>query len=190
METGSDRRHEHGWSCQCLCSILTPTKAIYTKIFLRFPTTFWPNAQYLIYADPAKRGYYSVWQSLDLADFLPGSHIIFATVTGRESLRIERQSDTDTRKEMMAVLRSMFPDVDVPEPLEMVFKRWHADPLFRGTYSNWGASYAPAVFDDLRMPLEQRLWFAGEATSFKYFGFLQVSTEVRFNLCVCLNSLF
>jgi polyamine oxidase len=88
-------------------------------------------------------------------------------------MRVERQSDSQTQAEMMAVLRSMY-GPDIPEPEEILFKRWHSDPLFRGTYSNWGTSYPPAVFDDLRAPLEGKLWFAGEATSYEYYGFLQV----------------
>jgi len=83
---------------------------------------------------------------------------------------------------MLAVLKNMYPDVDIPEPLEIVFKRWHSDPLFRGTYSNWGVGYAPAVFDDLRAPVGTRLWFAGEATSFKYYGFLQVRIQLHSHL--------
>lgn len=148
-------------------------QAIYTKIFLTFNTTFWSPTQYQIYADPSKRGFYTVWQSLDLPDFLPGSHVLFATVTNQESIRIERQSDTETQAEMMTVLRSMY-GPNIPEPTQFFFKRWLADPLFRGTYSNWGPSYSPGVFDDLRAPVGTRLWFAGEATSFKYYGFLQV----------------
>ncbi|KAF8527027.1 amine oxidase [Hysterangium stoloniferum] len=149
--------------------------AVYTKIFLVFNTTFWSPTQFQLYADPSKRGYYPVWQSLDLPTFLPGSHVLFSTVTGRESIRIERQSDEDTKVEMMAVLRSMYGQngTQIPDPVQIHFKRWHSDPLFRGTYSNWGTSYPPAVFDNLRAPLRTRLWFAGEATSFKYFGFLQ-----------------
>ncbi|KAF8527029.1 amine oxidase [Hysterangium stoloniferum] len=146
--------------------------AIYTKIFLVFNTTFWSPTQYQIYADPSKRGFYPVWQSLDLPTFLPGSHVLFSTVTGTESVRIERQSDEDTEAEMMAVLRTMY-GTQIPDPVQILFKRWHSDPLFRGTYSNWGTSYPPAVFDNLRAPLGTRLWFAGEATSFKYYGFLQ-----------------
>ncbi|KAF8578956.1 putative flavin-containing polyamine oxidase [Ramaria rubella] len=146
--------------------------ATYTKIFLRFNTTFWADTQYQIYADPSKRGYFSVWQSLDLPDFLPGSHVLFSTVTDRESVRIERQSDEQTQAEMMTVLRAMYKS-DIPEPEEILFKRWHSDPLFRGSYSNWGTSYPPALFDHLRAPLETRLWFAGEATSYEYYGFLQ-----------------
>ncbi|GJJ15506.1 hypothetical protein Clacol_009784 [Clathrus columnatus] len=127
---------------------------------------------YQIYADPSKRGFYTVWQSLDLPNFLPGSHVLFVTVTDRESIRIERQNDAETQAEIMSVLRSMY-GPDIPEPTQFLFKRWHADPLFRGTYSNWGPSYSPGVFDDLRAPVGTRLWFAGEATSFKYYGFLQ-----------------
>lgn len=73
----------------------------------------------------------------------------------------------------MSVLRAMY-GPDIPEPEQILFKRWHSDPLFRGSYSNWGTSYPPALFDDLRAPLEGRLWFAGEATSFEFYGFLQV----------------
>ena len=35
-----------------------------------------------LYADP-ERGRYPVWQSLDHENFLPGSGIVFATVTVR-----------------------------------------------------------------------------------------------------------
>ncbi|KAF8515278.1 hypothetical protein JB92DRAFT_2788994 [Gautieria morchelliformis] len=146
--------------------------ATYTKIFLRFNNTFWAESQYQLYADPSKRGFYPVWQSLDLPTFLPGSHVLFTTVTDRESVRIERQSNAQTQAEIMAVLRAIY-GPGIPEPEEMVFKRWHSDPLFRGSYSNWGTSYPPALFDDLRAPLQARLWFAGEATSFRFYGFLQ-----------------
>jgi polyamine oxidase len=89
---------------------------------------------------------------------------------------------------MMAVLRAIY-GPGIPDPEEIVFKPWHNDPLFRGSYSNWGTSYPPALFDDLRAPLEGRLLFAGEATSFKFYGFLQVRKVGLFgmdfaNLCV------
>ncbi|KAF8527026.1 amine oxidase [Hysterangium stoloniferum] len=145
--------------------------ATYTKIFLRFNTTFWAPTQFQLYADPGRRGYYSSWQSLDLPGFFPGSHVLFVTVTDRESIRIERQPDATTQDEMMDVLRSMYGQ-DIPEPEEILFKRWDSDPLFRGSYSNWGASFPPELFVLLREPVEQRLWFAGEGTSDHYYGFL------------------
>lgn len=124
-----------------------------------------------LYAD-YERGRYPVWQSLDHPDFLPGSGIIFVTVTGEFSKRIESFQDVQVEDEVLSVLRSMFPDRHIPKPLNFYFQRWHSDPLFRGSYSNWPASFLSEHQGNLRANVDERLWFAGEATSRKYFGFL------------------
>ena len=69
----------------------------------------------------------------------------------------------------MGVVRSMFPNITVPEPTEFFFPRWHSNPLFRGSYSNWPLSFFSQHLDNLRANVG-RLYFAGEATSRKYFG--------------------
>lgn len=58
---------------------------IYTKIFLQFDVSqrpqFWPtDTEFFLYASPIERGYYPLWQSLSLPNFLPGSGILFVTV--------------------------------------------------------------------------------------------------------------
>jgi len=144
--------------------------------------------QMALYAD-SERGRYPVWQSLDHENFFPGSGIMFVTVTvclvlsnpryshililtrdqGDQSVRIEGLSDSQVKSEVMGVVRSMFPNVTVPEPLEFFFPRWHSNPLFRGSYSNWPPSFSSQHLDNLRANVG-RLYFAGEATSRKYFG--------------------
>ena len=144
----------------------------YTKIFLQFNETFWdPNTQFFLYASPTTRGYYPVWQSLSTPGFLPGSNIIFVTVVEWESYRIEAQSDEKTKAEVMAVLREMFPDVDVPEPIAFMYPRWGLTPWTYGSYSNWPVGTTLEMHQNLRANVE-RLFFAGEATSAEYFGFL------------------
>ncbi|KAI9461926.1 amine oxidase [Lactarius psammicola] len=143
------------------------TMATYTKIFLQFPQKFWFDTQFGVYAD-SERGRYPIWQSLDLDGFVPGSGVIFATVTGDHSKRIEAMTDARVQSEVMEVLRSMFPNVTIPEPTAFLFPRWFSDPLYRGSYSTWSPSFFP---QHLRAPLG-RLWFAGEAMSEKYFGYL------------------
>ena len=69
----------------------------------------------------------------------------------------------------MSVVRSMFPNITVPEPTDFFFPRWHSNPLFRGSYSNWPPSFYIKHLDNLRANVG-RLYFAGEATSRKYFG--------------------
>ena len=145
----------------------------YTKIFYQFNETFWPNeTQFFIYADPTNRGYWPVWQSLTPDGFLPGSNIIFGTMTEQQSHRIERQDDETTMKEGLEVLRSMFPDVDVPEPTAFFYPRWTSTPWSYGSYSNWPPATTLEMHQNLRANVG-RLYFAGEATSAPYYGFLQ-----------------
>ncbi|KAG5645648.1 hypothetical protein DXG03_005639 [Asterophora parasitica] len=158
----------------------------YTKIFLQFPQKFWFDTEFALYADP-ERGRYPVWQSLDHKNFLPGSGIIFVTVTvcaliswsvkaqfimsiqGDYSERIEALPDAQVKSEVLSVLQAMYPNITIPKPLDFMFPRWYSDPLFRGSFSNWPPSFVQQHHDNLRSNVD-RLYFAGEATSQKYFG--------------------
>lgn len=153
-------------------AIATFQMGTYTKLFLQFNETFWdPDTQFFLYASPTRRGYYPVWQSLSTEGFLPGSNIIFATVVGRESYRVEAQDDETTKAELMEVLRQMFPNVDVPEPIAFTYPRWTTTPWAYGSYSNWPVGTTLENHQNLRANVE-RLYFAGEHTSAEYYGFL------------------
>jgi polyamine oxidase len=153
-------------------SIETFQMGTYTKIFLQFNETFWdPKTQFFLYASPTTRGYYPVWQSLTPEGFLPGSNIIFVTVVNRESYRVELQDDETTKAEVMEVLRQMFPDVNVPEPIAFMYPRWSMEPWSYGSYSNWPVGTTLENHQNLRANVK-RLYFAGEHTSAEYFGFL------------------
>jgi polyamine oxidase len=155
-----------------LSAIATFTMGTYTKIFLQFPTAFWPNTtQFFLFAHPTTRGYYTVWQSLSHPDFLPGSNILFATLVDEQSYRVEAQDDETTMAEAMAVLRQMFPDIDIPDPIAFTYPRWSQMPWSYGSYSNWPAGTTLEMHENLRANVG-RLYFAGEATSAEYFGFL------------------
>ncbi|KAI8384350.1 uncharacterized protein BYT42DRAFT_562210 [Radiomyces spectabilis] len=149
--------------------------ATYTKIFLNFPYQFWDDNQFTVYADPDNRGYYNTWQNLNAPGYFPkntSTNIFFVTVTQSESYRVEAMEDEEVRKEAMAVLRSMYGD-DIPEATEIMFPRWHSNPLFRGSYSNWPIGELDQHHINMKAPLHNRLFFAGEAMSKEYFGFLQ-----------------
>ncbi|KAF8263150.1 hypothetical protein EI94DRAFT_1807680 [Lactarius quietus] len=168
------------------------------------------TTMFAIYAD-IERGKYSAWQTLDHKNFLPGSGVLFATVSvmiaptnlaelylpgsqGDFSKRIEAMTDAQVQAEVMEVLRTMYPKVTIPEPTGFLFPRWLSDPLFRGSISNWAPSFIPQHVINLGVPLG-RLWFAGEATSERYFGYLhgayfegevaasQIAQCIKGNLC-------
>jgi polyamine oxidase len=152
--------------------------ATYMKIFARFETKFWNDTEFMLYADPDERGYFPVWQPLDTPGFFEGSGILFATITGDQAYHAEHQTDEELQAEFVGVLRDMYGQDKVPEPVEFVFPRWTRDPLFRGTFTNWGAGVTVLQQENMRAPVggeldsEATLWFAGEHTSRKYFGYL------------------
>jgi polyamine oxidase len=153
-------------------SIATFAMGTYTKIFYQFNETFWPeDTQFHLYAHPTTRGYYTVWQSLSTEGFLPGSNIIFVTLVDEQSYRVEAQDDETTKQEGMAVLRQMFPNITIPEPTAFLYPRWTQVPWSYGSYSNWPTGTTLEMHQNLRANVG-RLYFAGEATSAEYFGFL------------------
>ncbi|KZT05264.1 amine oxidase [Laetiporus sulphureus 93-53] len=156
------------WKQEAIQSMVMAT---YTKIFLQFEEDFWFDTQLGLYADTT-RGRYPVWQNMNLTAFFPGSGVIFVTVTGEYSVRIEALSDDEVKAEVLQVLQTMYPNATIPEPTAFYFPRWHTNPLFRGSYSNWPPSFTSGHHTNLRATVDERLWFAGEATSIKYFGFL------------------
>ncbi|KAI6043597.1 hypothetical protein EDC04DRAFT_3107228 [Pisolithus marmoratus] len=156
------------WKREAINSI---EMGIYTKIFLQFNDTFWFNTEMGLYADK-QRGRYPVWQNLDHPKYFPGSGVIFATVTGDYSNYVEQLNTTEVQDEVMDVLRAVYPNITVPDPVDIHIPTWGSNALYRGSFSSWGASFVPGHSDNLRATVDGRVWFAGEATSLKHFGLL------------------
>ncbi|XBH81469.1 hypothetical protein VPH35_107039 [Triticum aestivum] len=151
-------------------SIYQFNMAVYTKIFLKFPRRFWPEApgkEFFLYASD-RRGYYPVWQQFKKE--YPGSDVLLVTVSDDESRRIEQQSDNQTMAEAMEVLRKMFPGKDVRDATEILVRRWWSNRFFKGTFSNW-PSVNRYEYDLIRAPVG-RVYFTGEHTSEKYNGYV------------------
>lgn len=66
----------------------------------------------------------------------PGSNILVVTLTNGESKRVEAQSDEETLKEAMEVLRNMF-GPDIPTATNILVPRWWNNRFQRGSYSNY-----------------------------------------------------
>ncbi|KAI8377544.1 uncharacterized protein BYT42DRAFT_570659 [Radiomyces spectabilis] len=168
-------------------ALLSFHMATYTKIFLKFDRKFWGDWQFAMYAnnDTVNGGYYTIWQNLNAPGYLsnlkrqPSNNILMVTTTYKQSERIERMNDDLVQREIMQVLRRMFPEIDLPDPTAILIPRWHSNPLFRGSYSNWPIGVLADHHQNMRAPLagphshdRPRLWFAGEAMSAEYYGFL------------------
>lgn len=124
------------------------------------------------------------------------------TTTFKESEKMETKSDDQVKQEIHQALQHMFPDRDVPFPIDILIPRWRQHPLFRGSYSNWPIGMSLQHHENMRAPLPApstssadptslpRLWFAGEATSQKHFGYLHGAwlngQEVASTIANCL----
>lgn len=62
--------------------------------------------------------------------------MLVVTVTDDESRRIEQHSDSETQKEIMAVLRDMFGE-NIPEPTHILVPKWWSNRFYKGSFSNW-----------------------------------------------------
>ncbi|KAL0377159.1 UNVERIFIED_CONTAM: Polyamine oxidase 1 [Sesamum calycinum] len=149
---------------------------VYTKVFLKFPHKFWPRGpdkEFFIYAHE-RRGYYTFWQHMENA--YPGSNILVVTLTNGESKRIEAQSDEETMREAMEVLRNMFGH-DIPDAVDILVP-------FGGTTASNGAAIVTTQFTlivsssmtlrykfSLQAPVG-RIFFTGEHTSEKFNGYV------------------
>ncbi|KAJ0095772.1 hypothetical protein Patl1_17156 [Pistacia atlantica] len=143
---------------------------VYTKIFLKFPYKFWPccpEKEFFIYAHE-RRGYYTFWQHMENA--YPGSNILVVTLTNGESKRVEAQSDEDTLKEAMGVLRDMF-GPNIPNAIDILVPRWWNNRFQRGSYSNYPIISNNQVVNSIKAPVG-RVFFTGEHTSERFNGYV------------------
>ncbi|XP_068643426.1 polyamine oxidase 1-like [Aristolochia californica] len=144
--------------------------AAFSKIFLKFPSKFWPSGpgtEFFLYAH-SKRGYYPLWKHF--GEEAPGSNTLVVVVTDEEARRIELQPKSATTLEMMEVLRNMF-GKDIPEPTDILLPKWCSSRFFRGSFFNWPTGVSRHYFHKLKAPFG-RVYFTGEHTSELYNGFV------------------
>lgn len=79
-----------------------------TKIFLKFPSDFWDDNEWILHVSVPNPAHFPAFFDLDRTGFFPGSTALFTTVTGDEAVRVEAQDDSKTKEEVMEVLRSMY----------------------------------------------------------------------------------
>ena len=154
--------------------------SVYMKIFLVFDEQFWPDNEFLMYADN-RRGYFPRWCNMNHPKRLGKKHplkVWMVTVTGNEAKRLERMSNDQIQTEVVAVYRKFLKNESLPLPKQIVVPRWYTDPLFRGSYSMWPLGTTWKDHQKLCKPVFESgvqtdlVWFAGEYCHDIYDGYL------------------
>ncbi|XP_067281511.1 lysine-specific histone demethylase 2 isoform X2 [Pseudorasbora parva] len=138
------------------------------KVALRFPTRFWDSkiqgADYFGHVPPCpeKRGLFSVFY-----DMRPqGEECVLMTVITGDALALVRDlQDSQVVDLCMSVLRELFQEQDVPDPVKYLVTRWSRDSWSQMSYSFVKTGGSGEAYDIIAEDVQGKLFFAGEATN-------------------------
>ena len=145
-------------------AIDTLEMGVLNKCYLRFPSIFWNSELDWFQYNSAMRGQWNVWLSLTRS---LGQPILLGFNAAEFGEAIEQWSDQDIVSSAMDTLRTIYGQ-HIPDPIDYQITRWKSDPYSLGSYSFQTVGSHPRMRDDLAGNINDRIFFAGEATSRKY----------------------
>jgi monoamine oxidase len=131
------------------------------KAVLRFSKAFWDTNSHLLGFVANSGRFWMEWVDLFT---LTGTPLLMGFNAGSAAEAMEARSDAEIVADAMGVLRTIFGSA-IPDPIEWRISRWHHDPLARGSYSYLPPGATPDDRAQLGTPVDERLFFAGEATA-------------------------
>ncbi|MDJ0877144.1 MAG: NAD(P)/FAD-dependent oxidoreductase [Halieaceae bacterium] len=134
------------------------------KLYLRFPDRFWsPDIQIIGYQH-AQRGRWLSWYDYS---GVTGAPILLGFCTAAAAADVEALDDEDTLRDAMGSLRRIFGG-ELPDPTGHLITRWGQDPYACGAYSFLKVGARSKMRRQLAEPINERLFFAGEACDRRY----------------------
>ncbi|XP_010114831.1 PREDICTED: lysine-specific histone demethylase 1B isoform X2 [Chlamydotis macqueenii] len=138
------------------------------KIALEFPYRFWDSkiqgADFFGHVPPnsSQRGLFSVFYDMD-----PESKqsILMSVVTGDAVTTIKNLDDKQVLQQCMTVLRELFKEQEVPDPVKFFVTRWSKDPWLQMAYSFVKTGGSGEAYDIIAEDIQGKVFFAGEATN-------------------------
>lgn len=136
---------------------------VLNKTCLLFDDVFWQKDVELIGYVGSKTGQWA--ETLSLHPYT-GQPILMMFNAGSYGARIEAMSDAEIVEQALAALEGMYGQV--PPPKDAQVTRWGSDPWSHGSYSYVPARSSFRRHSDLARPVDNKLFFAGEATHQDY----------------------
>src|SRR5271155_1099870 len=85
-------------------------------------------------------------------------------MAGDAAFQTEEESNETLVTEMTTILARIHRKESLPRPVQAIVSRWRQDPFARGSYSFIGPEATGKDYDTLGEPVDQKVFFAGEAT--------------------------
>ncbi|KAF9431535.1 hypothetical protein BGZ76_000186 [Entomortierella beljakovae] len=147
------------------------------KLVLVFDKSFWdPKAELFGYVASGKdldlkayrssRGkFYMFWNCTVVA----GLPVLVTLMAGQSAYDCESIPKEELVQESLETLALIFSHVKpIPKPIETIVTRWSEDEFAQGSYSFVAREATGEDYDQLAKPVDNQLYFAGEATSRHY----------------------
>ncbi|KAM1434426.1 hypothetical protein ACFX2I_042510 [Malus domestica] len=145
-------------------SILRLGFGVLNKVVLEFPDVFWDDSVDYFGATAEEtdlRGQcFMFWNVKKTV----GAPVLIALVVGKAAIDGQKMSPSEHVNHALAVLRKLFGEASVPDPVASVVTDWGRDPFSYGAYSYVAVGASGEDYDILGRPVENCLFFAGEAT--------------------------
>ncbi|XP_022772687.1 lysine-specific histone demethylase 1 homolog 3-like isoform X2 [Durio zibethinus] len=137
---------------------------VLNKVVLEFPEVFWDDTvdYFGVTAEETdSRGRcFMFWNVRKTV----GAPVLIALVAGKAAIDGQSMSSLDQVNHAVIVLRKLFGEASVPDPVASVVTDWGRDPFSYGAYSYVAIGASGEDYDMLGRPVENCLFFAGEAT--------------------------
>ncbi|KAJ4963766.1 hypothetical protein NE237_023705 [Protea cynaroides] len=137
---------------------------VLNKVVLEFPEVFWDDTVDYFGATAEETDWrgqcFMFWNVKKTV----GAPVLIALVVGKAALDGQNLSSSDHVNHAVMVLRKLFGESSVPDPVASVVTNWGKDPFSRGAYSYVAVGSSGEDYDILGRPVENCLFFAGEAT--------------------------
>ncbi|XP_077231500.1 lysine-specific histone demethylase 1 homolog 3-like [Tasmannia lanceolata] len=137
---------------------------VLNKVVLEFPNVFWDDTVDYFGATAEgtdRRGQcFMFWNVKKTV----GAPVLIALVVGKAAIDGQNMSTCDHVTHALMVLRTLFGEASVPDPVASIVTNWGDDPFSRGAYSYVSVGASGEDYDILGRPVENCLFFAGEAT--------------------------
>lgn len=137
---------------------------VLNKVVLEFPEVFWDDTVDYFGATAKEtdlRGQcFMFWNVKKTV----GAPVLIALVVGKAAIDGQNVSSSDHVNHAVMVLRQIFGVASVPDPVASVVTDWGRDPFSYGAYSYVATGASGEDYDILGRPVENCLFFAGEAT--------------------------
>jgi len=132
------------------------------KVVILFNESFWEeNLDYFgqVSEDLEMRGECYLFWNLQRC---MGKPVLVALLAGQAAYNSETMEKDVVVDRVLVALRKRF--IHVPQPIRSIVTRWYSDKFSRGTYSYIAVGSTGDDYDILAQPVDNRLFFAGEAT--------------------------